>query len=141
MQLYSILALAVFASAYPSSSTKQDSSHPQQVGRDGALMTAGQCQVGQHYCYSQIVDDLSTFLNHLLPSTPLTSIAAALVYSSSLTTSRSGQTRHPPPVLRPEVQERLAELQSMQETVGAASLLGRPGCLEKRLRVHGFGDV
>ncbi|KAF2621623.1 hypothetical protein BU25DRAFT_495671 [Macroventuria anomochaeta] len=58
MQLiYNILTFAVLTSALPPSG-KQNPNHPQQIGRDGALMTAGQCHNGQHYCFSAIIDDL-----------------------------------------------------------------------------------
>ncbi|XPS92320.1 hypothetical protein M3J09_001719 [Ascochyta lentis] len=60
MQLtYHILAFAVFASALPSAE-KQDPSNSQQIGKDGALMAAGQCKIGQRYCFGAIVGDLST---------------------------------------------------------------------------------
>jgi hypothetical protein len=61
MQLiHSILAFAVVATALPS--LAQNSDQPQLIGSDGALMASGQCNIGQYYCFSQIVDDLSMCL-------------------------------------------------------------------------------
>lgn len=76
MQLiYNILTFTVLASAFPSSPAKQKTSHPQRLGRDGALMAAGQCQIGQHYCFSAIVDDLS-----MSSLTPISSFYTALLF-------------------------------------------------------------
>lgn len=59
MQLFhSILTFAAVAAALPSSTL--DTKLPQLIGKDGALMKSGHCQIGQHYCFSQIVGDLST---------------------------------------------------------------------------------
>lgn len=58
--LYHILMFTVLASALPSAG-KQNTTSAQQFGKDGALMAAGQCRIGQHYCYGEIVGDLSTF--------------------------------------------------------------------------------
>lgn len=67
MQLiYNILTLAVLACAFPSPE-KQGLDLSREIGADGALRTAAQCQTGQHYCFSAIVDDLSMFL----PASPL----------------------------------------------------------------------
>jgi hypothetical protein len=65
--IHSILTFAAVASALPSwasalPSSAQDSYQPQLIGVDGALMTSGHCRLGQHYCFSQIVGDLSMSL-------------------------------------------------------------------------------
>lgn len=58
MQLmYSILSFAALAGALPSGN--QDSQQSQLIGIEGALVTSGQCHIGQHYCFSQIIDELS----------------------------------------------------------------------------------
>ena len=63
MQLiYGILALVAVASALPSSAS-EDPSRPLEIGTDGALRAAAQCSVGTHYCFSAIIDDLSTFFH------------------------------------------------------------------------------
>lgn len=54
--IHTIFMFAVITVALPSST--QDSNAPQLDGIDGALMTSGQCHLGQHYCFSQIVGDL-----------------------------------------------------------------------------------
>lgn len=116
--IHGILTFAVVASALPSRA--QDSDQPQLIGVDGALMTSGQCRVGveqverfqatvgQHYCFSQIIGDLSI-------SCPNSARQA------SLTLSRSFKARHPPPVLRSAIHDRLAELQHMQKATSSAA--------------------
>ena len=66
--LYHISMFAVLASTL-SSAAKQNPNAPKQIGKDGALMTAGQCQIGQHYCFGAIIGNLSmSHLNCILPS-------------------------------------------------------------------------
>ncbi|KAJ4364822.1 hypothetical protein N0V95_000666 [Ascochyta clinopodiicola] len=63
--LLHILTFAVFTSAVPSAE-KHDSSGPQQIGKDGALTTAGQCNIGQRYCFGAIVGDLNVAKQDIL---------------------------------------------------------------------------
>lgn len=58
--IYSILTLAAATSAHPSpTSEEQIHNGPREIGIDGAVRPAAQCSVGQHYCFSAIIDDLS----------------------------------------------------------------------------------
>lgn len=104
--IHSLLMFAVVAAALPSYA--QDSYQPRLVGSDGALMTSGQCNRGQHYCFSQIIGDLSMSFT-------------SSVHQIWLTRCRSIEARHSPPVLRSEVHRRLAELQHMQEAASPAA--------------------
>lgn len=58
--LYHILTFAILASALPSAG-KQDPDGFKDIGKEGAPMTASQCNISQRYCYSEIVGDLSMF--------------------------------------------------------------------------------
>lgn len=67
MQLvHNILTLIAVAAALPWS--EQDANQPQLVGSDGALMMSGQCNIGQHYCFSQIIDDLRMSFFFFVPA-------------------------------------------------------------------------
>ncbi|KZM26038.1 uncharacterized protein EKO05_0005859 [Ascochyta rabiei] len=63
--LFRMLTFAVFALALPSAE-KQDSSGSQQIGKGGALVTAGQCKIGQRYCFGAIVGDLNVTKQDIL---------------------------------------------------------------------------
>ncbi|KAJ4991943.1 hypothetical protein SVAN01_02538 [Stagonosporopsis vannaccii] len=57
MQLtHGVLTFAALVSALPPE--KQSLILPREIGIDGALRTAAQCHTGQHYCFSEIIDDL-----------------------------------------------------------------------------------
>ncbi|KAH6633421.1 hypothetical protein C7974DRAFT_171021 [Boeremia exigua] len=66
MQLiYNTLTLTTLAFALPSQE-QRELIHTREIGANGALMAAAQCDIGQHYCFGAIIDDLKVAKQDIL---------------------------------------------------------------------------
>jgi hypothetical protein len=108
MQLISeILSFAILASARPSAQ-----SYDFEAIAGSQIAVGAPCNLGQRYCFGQIVTDLGMSLlslpsHHITHALPCSSYCL-LSWEAILTTHRHGYARPTSPVLRPTIQNRRA---------------------------------